>query len=59
MGLLDDVEDQLGGGGDERTRYEYECDDCGSTWRTTVSPSIARCTACDGDEVTVRSESDA
>jgi ribosomal protein L37AE/L43A len=57
MGLLDDVEDQLGGGGDERTRYEYECDDCGSTWRTTVSPTIACCTECGSDAATVLSES--
>jgi rRNA maturation endonuclease Nob1 len=56
MGLLDDVEDQLGGGGDERTRYAYECDACGATWRTTVSPRIACCTECGGDDVSVVSE---
>jgi len=58
MGLLDDVEDALDSGGEQRTRYEYECEECGSTWRTTVSPGIARCTECDGDEVTLLSRSD-
>lgn len=56
MGLLDDIENDLDGGGEERTRYEYECDACGTTWRTTVSPSIARCTECSNDDVTVLSE---
>lgn len=56
MGLLDDVEDTLGSGGEDRTRYEYECDDCGATWQTTVSPAIARCTECSSDDVSVLSE---
>ncbi|MWG34019.1 hypothetical protein [Halomarina oriensis] len=58
MGLLDDVEDALGGGGEERTRYEYECDACGATWRTTVTPRIARCTECNGGDVTTLSTTD-
>ncbi len=58
MGLLDDVEDVLDGGGKERTKYEYECGACGCVWRTTVSPHSAQCTDCHADDnLTLLSES--
>lgn len=57
MGLLDDIEKELDSGGEERTRYEYDCGACGATWQTTVSPRIARCTECGNDDVTVLTDS--
>lgn len=57
MGLLDDIEEELDSGGEERVSREYACGVCGATWRTTVSPRIARCTECGNDDVAVRTES--